>query len=121
MSLTKLTVEEFAMIEIGSPEYEALEPAVKVEFLEWHAKQLTASARRTASGGPGISKADFLKHGGYPTLRMGDTTLRLEPQEFSSGSYGWGYFGKLTADVNGVPVKFQASINIVVAGSKPAA
>lgn len=120
------TQEDFAMMDAA--DVAALSPAAKAEYWQWKFEQaeadkarLQSSARKTASGGPSISQADFLQHGGYPTVKIGDQTLRLSPQVFSSGSYGYGFNGKLTSEVNGVPVKFQASINIVVAGSKPAA
>lgn len=52
-------------------------------------------------------------------LKIGDQTIHLDPREFSSGSFGWGFSGKVVLDTCGKPCKVQCSMNLVLVGSKP--
>ncbi len=40
---------------------------------------------------------------------------------FSTGSFGWYCTGKVTIEVDGVPVKVQVGCNLIAVGSKPEA
>lgn len=55
-----------------------------------------------------------------PLSISGDISTTLNPKTFSTGSYGWSYSGKLVVTLpDGRSVRTQASINLVVIGSKP--
>ena len=47
--------------------------------------------------------------------------LELTPRVFSTGSYGLAYAGPLMVKVNGKALEMQASVNLIVKRSKPAA
>lgn len=46
--------------------------------------------------------------------------VSASPRAFSTGSFGYFVNGKFTIHVNGVPVKFQLSGNLIAVGSKEA-
>jgi hypothetical protein len=54
------------------------------------------------------------------TLTIDGKTLVAAPKEFSTGSFGWFCNDKLVIEVDGVPVKVQPSISLVIVGSKDA-
>lgn len=52
-------------------------------------------------------------------ILIGDQGILADPKVFSTGSFGWYGTGKVMAEVDGIPVKAQVTINITVIGSKP--
>lgn len=48
------------------------------------------------------------------TIVIDGQSLILEPRENSSGSFGFGYYGKVNIKVGQEPVKFQASLSLTV-------
>lgn len=87
-------------------------------YLEWDAARVRSTSR--SNGDAQISKADFKEHAKPVELVVDGQKMSLDAREFSTGSLGWGYHGKLTIQINGKPVKVQASINLMVVGSKNA-
>jgi hypothetical protein len=50
---------------------------------------------------------------------IGDKDIGLaDAKEFSTGSLGWYYNGKVTLEVDGVPVSVQVGLNLTIVGSK---
>ncbi len=79
---------------------------------------------KTADGAPKktecpISSVDFLAKAQGLVVKAGDQTKVLEPRKFSSGSFGWYCSEKITVMVDGVPLKCQANLSLIVVGSKP--
>ncbi len=67
-------------------------------------------------------KADFMELARPLVFRSedGKTTLVLTPKEFSTGSWGYNFNGKVYIDIPGLGgTVLQAGINAPVAGSKP--
>jgi hypothetical protein len=88
-------------------------------YEEWDAARMKKlGARSTTSADEQISKADFLKDAKSVTMVVDGTSYTLEPKEFSTGSLGWGYHGKLGIKVGDKTVKVQGSVNLTVIGSK---
>jgi hypothetical protein len=77
-----------------------------------------ASSKKTVCP---LTKEQFLEKGGVLKITLGDggPTIIVEPREFSSGSLGWYGNDKVTIVVDGVPVKVQVGLNLVLVGSKP--
>jgi hypothetical protein len=67
-----------------------------------------------------VSREQFLKAAKPLTLTIDGKTLVAPVKEFSTGSFGWFTNDKLVVEVDGVPVKVQPSISLVVVGSKDA-
>jgi hypothetical protein len=67
---------------------------------------------------PDISRADFQAHATPLRGDIAGSGLVFEPRQFSTGSYGWSYNGKLLVELGGRMVTVQANINLVVAHSK---
>lgn len=67
-----------------------------------------------------ISRKDFKAKAKPMALKMGETLQAADAREFSTGSFGWGFSGKIVVEIDGVPVKCQVSCSIVVVGSKEA-
>ena len=66
-----------------------------------------------------ISSVDFLATAQGLVVKIGDQVKAMEPREFSSGSFGWYNSEKITVVVDGIPLKCQANLSLVVVGSKP--
>lgn len=47
--------------------------------------------------------------------------LTADPMRFKTGSFGWNFNGKVTIEVDGVPLRVQVTGNMIVVGSKPEA
>ena len=63
---------------------------------------------------------DSLKAAQPVNLTGDGMSVTLEPNEFSTGSYGWSSNGKIAVTLpDGKAVRVQGSINLVVIGSKP--
>jgi hypothetical protein len=67
-----------------------------------------------------ITRQQFLKAAKPLTITIDGKTLVLPTKEFSTGSFGWFSNDKLTIEVDGVAVKIQPSISLVVVGSRDA-
>lgn len=65
-----------------------------------------------------IKRTHFLKEGGTKKFVIDGQEILAEAREFSSGSFGYFTNGKVTIEVDGIPVKCQLSISLVVVGSK---
>ena len=73
-----------------------------------------------------ITKEKFFGEAVPLTLSIAGQT-QMEPtqgiigvKEFSTGSFGWHFSGKIVIEVDGVPLKVQVSMNLIVVGSKEA-
>lgn len=65
-----------------------------------------------------ITRTQFLEGAKPLALTIGNNQRIAEPKPFKTGSFGWGLNEKVVLDVNGTPVKVQASINLTIIGSK---
>lgn len=66
-----------------------------------------------------VSREDFLASAKPVSANVGGVLMALGVKEFSTGSYGFYGNGKITLEVGGVPVVFQAAVNLTAVGSKP--
>lgn len=89
-------------------------------FLEWDADNKAKAAARAARSVATLTGEQFLAAARALGIAIGDSQISAKPRMFASGSYGWNYCGKVDVPVAGGSVKVQASINLVVVGSKPA-
>jgi hypothetical protein len=67
-----------------------------------------------------ISKTQFLEKAESVKLVIGTTELVADKREFSTGSFGWYYNGKINVTVDGKPLSVQVGLNLTVVGSKEA-
>ena len=65
-----------------------------------------------------VSRTDFTKGSGPILVTVGDRQLVASPKEFATGSFGWYVGEKIVQMINGIPVKVQVGISMVVVGSK---
>ena len=65
-----------------------------------------------------ISRKDFNEKAEALTIEIGGSTVRAEPREFSTGSYGWYVNDKAIIDVDGKRVTVQVGMNLIAVGSK---
>lgn len=65
-----------------------------------------------------ITRKFFEDNADDQALKVAGQEVIAEPREFSTGSFGWFYNGKLTVDVGGKKVKVQANCSFTVVGSK---
>jgi len=66
-----------------------------------------------------ISNGDFLAKAGALIVHLGEVDVQAEVKQFSTGSVGWSYSGKMLSPlVDGKRVRCQVSLNITVIGSK---
>lgn len=49
---------------------------------------------------------------------LAGTAIKVDVKEFSSGSLGWFYSGKVMVDINGTLTPVQVGLNMIVVGSK---
>lgn len=68
-----------------------------------------------------ISREDFTGKAKPLSIRIGDQLVSADVKEFSTGSFGWFLNGKVTVEVDGVPLKVQVGLNLTVVGSKETA
>lgn len=90
------------------------------QYLEWDAarvRQLQGRADGQRKDCP-ITLNQFLTLARPITLMVDGQSITLEPREYSSGSFGFGYYGKVTTKIGEQQIKLQASISLVVANSK---
>jgi hypothetical protein len=67
-----------------------------------------------------IDRTDFLKHATSVTFEIAGTPVTADPREFSTGSFGWYFTGKVSIVVNGIKLPVQVGCNLTVVGSKDA-
>jgi hypothetical protein len=67
-----------------------------------------------------IAREDFKKAASSVTFEIAGARVTAEPREFSTGSFGWYYTGKISIEVNGKMVPVQVGCNLTVVGSKDA-
>lgn len=79
-------------------------------------KQASASTKSCP-----VTKDQFLKKAKPLAINIDGQLRSADIKEFSSGSFGFYMGDKVTLEIDGVPVKFQCSMNLVAVGSKPAA
>ena len=65
-----------------------------------------------------ISRKDFITKAKPLSIRVGETLISGDVKEFSTGSFGFFSNGKLTVEIDGVPVKMQMNLLFTVIGSK---
>ena len=52
------------------------------------------------------------------TFEIAGMPVTAEPREFSTGSFGWYFTGKVSITVNGKTLPVQVGCNLTVVGSK---
>lgn len=70
---------------------------------------------------PTISKEELLASKPLPLSIGGVVVGYLTPKEFSTGSWGFGFNGKLALQIGNKGVEFQTGVNMTVPYSKEAA
>src|SRR6516165_3302859 len=65
-----------------------------------------------------ISCTEFKEKARPLPLVINNVPLQAEVKEFSTGSFGWSFNGKMTVDVGGTSVNVQINANLTVVGSK---
>ena len=65
-----------------------------------------------------ISRPDFLAKAEPQKVMIGTTEVTAAPREFSTGSFGWYYNGKINVTVDGKVLSVQLGLNLTVVGSK---
>jgi hypothetical protein len=68
-----------------------------------------------------IDRGEFLKHAHPITFEIAGTSVTADPREFSTGSFGWYFTGKVNIVVNDKKLPVQVGCNLTVVGSKDAA
>jgi hypothetical protein len=67
-----------------------------------------------------LSKTQFIDKAEPVKLVINGQELVADKKEFSTGSFGWFYNGKISVTVDGKPVSVQVGLNLTVVGSKEA-
>jgi hypothetical protein len=67
-----------------------------------------------------VSRTQFLEKAEPVKLVINGQELIADKREFSTGSFGWYYNGKVTISVDGKPLSIQVGLNLTVVGSKEA-
>jgi hypothetical protein len=67
-----------------------------------------------------ISKSHFIEKAEPIKLVINGQELVADKREFSTGSFGWFFNGKISVAVDGKPVSVQVGLNLTVVGSKDA-
>lgn len=65
-----------------------------------------------------IGRAEFLEKAQPVHLTINGQTVDAAVREFSTGSFGWFYSGKVQIEIGGKPVQVQVGMNMAVIGSK---
>ncbi len=65
-----------------------------------------------------ITRAAFKAAAKPLRVDLAGMAIMALPKDFTTGSYGYYAGGKVKLDVGGVPVTFQASVNLTAVGSK---
>ena len=67
-----------------------------------------------------ISKTHFTEKAEPIKLVINGQELVADKKEFSTGSFGWFFNGKISVAVDGKPLSVQVGLNLTVIGSKAA-
>ncbi len=67
-----------------------------------------------------ISKTQFLDKAEAVKVTIGGQEVLADRREFSTGSFGWYFNGKVSIMVDGKPLSVQVGLNLTVVGSKEA-
>ena len=68
-----------------------------------------------------IGRKEFKENAQPVTFEIAGTPVTAEPREFSTGSFGWYFTGKVNIMVNGKSLPVQVGCNLTVVGSKEVA
>jgi hypothetical protein len=67
-----------------------------------------------------LSKTQFIDKAEPVKVVVNGQELIADKREFSTGSFGWYYNGKINILVDGKPLSVQVGLNLTVVGSKEA-
>jgi hypothetical protein len=67
-----------------------------------------------------LSKTQFIDKAEPVKVVVNGQELVADKREFSTGSFGWYYNGKINITVDGKPLSVQLGLNLTVVGSKEA-
>ena len=67
-----------------------------------------------------LSKTQFIDKAEPVKVVINGQELIADKREFSTGSFGWYYNGKVNISVDGKPLSVQIGLNLTVVGSKEA-
>jgi hypothetical protein len=67
-----------------------------------------------------LSKTQFIDKAEPVKVVVNGQELIADKREFSTGSFGWYYNGKINITVDGKPLSIQVGLNLTVVGSKEA-
>jgi hypothetical protein len=68
-----------------------------------------------------IERVEFKQNAKPVVFEIAGTPVTADPREFSTGSFGWYFTGKVSIEVNGKKLPVQVGCNLTVVGSKDAA
>jgi hypothetical protein len=67
-----------------------------------------------------VSRTQFLEKAEAIKVVINGQEIIADKREFSTGSFGWYYNGKISVSVDGKPLSIQVGLNLTVVGSKEA-
>jgi hypothetical protein len=67
-----------------------------------------------------VTKTQFIEKAEPVKVVINGQELIADKREFSTGSFGWYYNGKINIIVDGKPLSIQVGLNLTVVGSKEA-
>ena len=67
-----------------------------------------------------VTKTQFIEKAEPVKVVINGQELIADKREFSTGSFGWYYNGKINVIVDGKPLSIQVGLNLTVVGSKEA-
>jgi len=65
-----------------------------------------------------ISRSEFKEKAEPIELQIEGVKVEARPREFSTGSFGWNYSGRMNINVGGRDLEVRISCNFTVLGSK---
>ncbi len=67
-----------------------------------------------------VTRTQFLEKAEPVKVNINGQEIVADKREFSTGSFGWYYNGKINITVDGKPLSIQVGLNLTVVGSKDA-
>ena len=67
-----------------------------------------------------VTRTQFLEKAEPVRINVNGQDIVADKREFSTGSFGWYYNGKINITVDGKPLSVQVGLNLTVVGSKDA-
>ena len=67
-----------------------------------------------------VTRTQFLEKAEAVKVSINGQEIIADKREFSTGSFGWYYNGKISVTVDGKPLSIQVGLNLTVVGSKEA-